>query len=309
MLDRLEALLALEELGTMTRAATRLRVTQSAVSKRIAALQAEVGSPVFERHGRAIRLTRVGRELAESARPLVATLRGLVATERAEHAGRVSLAITESILASWGAPLLARLRERMPRVELQVLAHRGPVALDAVRSGRALLGLVGGKAPPARELAVLPVGEEPFVVVPSRLEPITLRRDTTLDVMEIETGSLTARALAPARARFERASGLRLRTTASVGSYACLVQMARAGLGHALVPAALARALGVPAAAQIALPGPGLTRPVFVATRKTSLQRPLVAAFLDALRDEIAVAGVLEPEVREIPGRRTGRRR
>lgn len=309
MLAQLEALLALEELGTMTRAATRLRVTQSAVSKRIAALEAEVGARVVERRGRALHLTGLGRELAGSARPLVATLRGLVASERAEHAGRIGIAVTESILASWGAPLLARLRERLPKIEVVVHAHRGPVALDAVRSGRALLGLVGGRAPSARELAALVLGEERLVIVPSRLAPLALRRGATIDLLEIEPSSLTARATQAARAPFERASGIRLRTTGSVGSYVCLVQMARAGLGNALVPEPLADALGVSAASRTSLPAPGLARPVFVAARKTSLERSLVAAFLDALREEVAAAGVLRPIESNISERARARRR
>ena len=57
MLDQLDALRALHETGTTRRAATRLRVTQSAVSKRIAALEERVGAPLLERHGRNVRLT------------------------------------------------------------------------------------------------------------------------------------------------------------------------------------------------------------------------------------------------------------
>ena len=69
MIANLEALAALADLGTMTHAATRLRITQSAVSKRIAALEREVGQPVTEAHGRGVRLTPAGHRLLQRAAP------------------------------------------------------------------------------------------------------------------------------------------------------------------------------------------------------------------------------------------------
>ena len=63
MLDQLEALRALKEEGTTARAAVRLRLTQSAISKRIDALEAEVGAPLIEAHGRGCRLTPAGEAL------------------------------------------------------------------------------------------------------------------------------------------------------------------------------------------------------------------------------------------------------
>jgi DNA-binding transcriptional LysR family regulator len=286
MLAQLEALIALEELGTMTRAATRLRVTQSAVSKRIAGLEHEVGGRIIERTGRAVRVTPLGRRLAAHARPLLAALRGELSGEAAEHSGRIPIALAESILASWGALLLADVRAQLPRVALEIHAHRSPVAVDALRAGRVLVAIVAGRpSAPAREVVFERLGDEPMVIVPSTLAPLALRRGTVLDVLSIESASATARALAPGLAALSRTRGLRLRAQPSAGSYACLVQMARAGLGHSLVPVGIARAMGVPEAALLQVPAPGLSRPVWLAARKTSLARPLVHAFITAWRD------------------------
>ncbi len=57
MINYLEALLALERTGTISEAAAQLRLTQSAVSKRIQALQNEVQFKVIEPDGRRVRLT------------------------------------------------------------------------------------------------------------------------------------------------------------------------------------------------------------------------------------------------------------
>ena len=59
MMDNLEALMALAECGTMSRAALRLSITQSAVSKRIANLQSQLGKRLVERSGPAGRVDAV----------------------------------------------------------------------------------------------------------------------------------------------------------------------------------------------------------------------------------------------------------
>jgi DNA-binding transcriptional LysR family regulator len=287
VLAPLEALLALQELGTMTRAATRLRISQSAVSKRVAALEAELGAKLLERDGRRVRLTPMGESLAARARPLVAELRASLAPEAGDRDAPLSLAVSESILASWGAVALANVRARLPRLRLALHAHRSPVAVDAVRSGRVLLAIVAGARLAARDLVVEPLGREEMVIAPSGLARLTLRRGA-LSVMAIEEGSATARALRPALAELARERGITLEIERRVESFACLVQLARAGLGHALVPRGIALAMGIPDGALLRLPGPGLWRPVSLVARKTTLQRPAVEAFRSALAPALA---------------------
>lgn len=65
MLDHIDTLATLADAGTMTRAATRLRLSQSSVSKRIAALEREVGRKLVEAQGRGVRLTPAGQRLLE----------------------------------------------------------------------------------------------------------------------------------------------------------------------------------------------------------------------------------------------------
>ena len=97
MIANLEALIALAEVGTMTRAATALRITQSAVSKRIAALEARLGLPLVEPDGRRVRLTADGTRLLQRAAPLVAELKSALMAEASEPAGVLVLGVSESI--------------------------------------------------------------------------------------------------------------------------------------------------------------------------------------------------------------------
>ena len=110
----------------MTRAATRLRITQSAVSKRIAALEADTGHKLIEPVGRKVRLTPLGVRLLEKTRPFLAGLEEALTNDVPTQGGRIIIGISESILCSWGASLLARVRADMPDLEFIVNTHRKP---------------------------------------------------------------------------------------------------------------------------------------------------------------------------------------
>jgi DNA-binding transcriptional LysR family regulator len=291
MLDALETLGLLSELGTMGRVATRLRVTQSAVSKRIAVLERELGGKLLERAGRNVRLTPKALELIGRAQPLLDELRSTLAGEAHLPRGRIVLGVSESILTSWGPLALADAQRALPELELLLHTHRSPVALDAVRSGELHLALVAGNAERNAErnhgLAAEHVLDEEMVVLglpQHTLLRASVRAPKEISVLSIERSSGTHRALEP-QLRALRARGLGLSIARELQSYAAIVQLARAGLGPALVPWPLARALGAARADVTSLPAPGLTRPVVLVARKTTWARPLVVKLSSVLRE------------------------
>jgi DNA-binding transcriptional LysR family regulator len=287
MLDALETLGLLGELQTMGRVATRLRVTQSAVSKRIAALEHELGAKLIEREGRRVRLTPKALELVGRAQPLLAELRSTLAGERYLERGRLVLGVSESLLTSWAPLALADVQRAQPDVELVLRAHRSPVALDALRSGELHLALVAGNAERGDGLTAELVAQEEMVVLGlARRATLraSLRAAQELAVLSIERSSGTHRALEP-QLKALRARGLALAVDRELQSYAGIVQLARAGLGPALVPWPLAQALGAVRADVARIPAPGLTRPVTLVARKTTWARPLVARFANELRE------------------------
>lgn len=283
MLTNLEALAALADAGTMTRAATRLRVTQSAVSKRIAALQDELGITLLERDGRRVRLTAAAHRILERATPLLSELRHALADERAIGGGSLAIGVSESVLTSWGPAALARATRALPGLELTIGAHRSPVAVDRVRAGEYIVALCAGAPDLGGDLTHVPITDEQLVLVPSALGPLRPRAGARIDVLTIERGSATWRALEPALATLRRERRIDIHVARTVQSFACVVQLARAGFGHGLVPRPLARALGVPSRALVPLPRPGLTRPIIAVARPRTLARPLVSAFVAQL--------------------------
>lgn len=278
MIDQLDALAALRTAGTMGRAATILRVTQSAVSKRIAALESEVGTTLIERHGRHVRLTAEGERILEHARPLLASLREVLHTRAPSRHTPLRIAATDSLLASWLPSTLRAALERVPQIELELHAHRGPALLDRVRSGTYALGFCPSVASD-KELQVRELAREPMVLVPARLEP--LPREDPLPIWAIEQQSLTWEAIASRLSRVRRATGFSLQVTGRLETFTALVQVARAGFGHALVPIGVARNLGVPADRLVRLGD--LSRPVAAVARRTTFERPAVRALLAEL--------------------------
>lgn len=287
-LSNLDALVALAEAGTMTRAATRLRISQSAVSKRIAALTDELGFRVLERDGRRVRLSPAGAEVLARAAPLLAELRHALVDQRSARGGVVSLAVSESILASWGPAALAQVSAGLPELELVLHAHRSPVAVDRVRAGECMLALVAGDPDAGDELSSEVLAEEPMVIVPSGLVRLPRGASRALEVMTIEPGSSTWRALKPRVARLRRERGIDLQVGRSLESFSSIVQLARAGFGHGLVPRAMAEALGVPADTLVELPG--VSRPVRLVGRRLALSRPLLSALATRLRAAVLTA-------------------
>jgi DNA-binding transcriptional LysR family regulator len=280
MLDRLDALQALAATGTMGQAAASLRITQSAISKRIAALEAELGTKLIEREGRRVRLTAEAQRLLIEARPVLANLRDVLAARGAPREPVLRVAASDSLLASFLPSALRAALERLPDLQIELHAHRGPILLERVRSGDYALGLCPAGAGDG-ELVQRELMREPMVIVPARLLPFA--KTPVVRVWAIEQRSLTWEAIAPRLLRLRKNAGFAIEVEARLESFAALVQVARAGFAHALVPRGIARDLGVPADKLVLLPG--VSRPIAAVARRSTLERSQVRSLLAQLTD------------------------
>lgn len=282
MIDQLEALRALREAGTTGRAAVRLRITQSAVSKRIAALEEQLGVRLVERSGRNVRLTAPAERLLAEAEPLLLKLREVLAVhERPRDDVRVRVAATESLLSSFLPAVLRQIGDASPGLRLELHAHRGPVLLERVRAGDYALGICAD-AGAEGELRAVRLGDEAMVLVPAGLRPFQPAAGAVVPVWTIEAASLTWQVLERRLRRRGRAWGFSVAVEGRLESFTALVQIARAGFGHALVPRGVAEAMGVPADAVLRLPE--LSRPIAAVARRTTLEHPAVVALVRALQ-------------------------
>lgn len=112
---------AAARLGSFTRAADELNVTQSAVSKQVKSLEETLGFQLFERKHRAVELTPAGSEVLESAQPLLHALESTVTRIRQRRNERsVSIVCTQAVGQYWLFPLLVEFRKQHPNITVTV---------------------------------------------------------------------------------------------------------------------------------------------------------------------------------------------
>ena len=123
--NQARAFLATAEAGSLSRAARQLRLTQPTLSRQVAALEAELGVGLFDRVGKSLVLTPAGRDLLNHFRDMGAAA-GRVALAAAGHsqavAGRVSLTCSDVFAAYVLTPLLPELRDLAPGIEIEIIA-------------------------------------------------------------------------------------------------------------------------------------------------------------------------------------------
>jgi DNA-binding transcriptional LysR family regulator len=141
----LAAFVAAVDAHTLYAAADSLALTQSAVTKRIAALERRVGRPLLERGRAGVRPTAAGRALYPEARAALAALeRARLAVVHADAASTLAVAASHTISGYLLPGWLAGFRADRGMLRIAVEVVNSPGVLAAVRGGRAQLGFVEG---------------------------------------------------------------------------------------------------------------------------------------------------------------------
>ncbi|MEW6694536.1 putative HTH-type transcriptional regulator [Tepidimonas thermarum] len=170
--DALECLAAIVEEGGFERAAQRLSITQSAVSQRLRALEAQAGAVLLVR-SRPIRPTPAGQLLIKHAKmmrllraDLEHDLRELAPTvaRRPRDEGRISVAINADSIASWALPAVTPLvRDGVP---LEIIHDDQDFTHEWLREGQ-VMGCVTSLAQALRGCRLEPLGRMRYVAVAS----------------------------------------------------------------------------------------------------------------------------------------------
>lgn len=182
-LRHLQSFLALAEELHFGRAADRLGIAQPALSRQIQQLEAEIGSDLFERTPRAVKLTRAGEELQLRVKPHVDGIGSAVAACRAAAAGvtgRLQIGFTSNLSYVFLPRVLAELKNLAPEAAFDVHELSTDHQINALRSGEIGLALV-----------VLPVSDpgliqrrlfqEPLIAVMPADHPLAKFSELTLD--------------------------------------------------------------------------------------------------------------------------------
>ncbi|HDN9021207.1 MULTISPECIES: LysR family transcriptional regulator [Aeromonas] len=273
LLEGLETLSLLASEGTMAKVASRLYISQSAVSKRIAQLELRLGKKLIEPDGRQIRLTPQARELLDRVAPSLAEMKGVLADSLTlTDLTPLPIACSETLLAGYLARFMHDYLGRDPHIALST--HHTPVILARVRSGDALLGICAGRLPPGHGLGAELLLEEPFYLVGDDQHEAPSADQRKILTMDLENPSN--------RYLREPLAQLGLVPAMELDSYLALIELAKAGIGPVLLPAGLLALVGEQG--ETARPLPGLGRPLHLVYRQSSLKRERIAQLVSALR-------------------------
>jgi DNA-binding transcriptional LysR family regulator len=129
---------AVARLGGMNRAAAELHTVQSNVTARVRQLEAELGTPLFDRHSRGVALTAAGRRLLPYAGRVRALLDAArrAALDDGTPKGLLHLGSLETTAAMRLSPLLAAYAGRFPEVDMVLTTGTSGELVEAVRARR-----------------------------------------------------------------------------------------------------------------------------------------------------------------------------
>jgi LysR family transcriptional regulator, nitrogen assimilation regulatory protein len=120
-ISQIRTLCHVAEIGSLSGAAQRLGIAQPALSRQIRLLEQELGAPVFERHGRGMTPTELGRQLLEPAGKILGhidEMRRLATQEATSFVGRVRVGVTPTVAEVATLPLVERIRHAHPLLSL-----------------------------------------------------------------------------------------------------------------------------------------------------------------------------------------------
>jgi DNA-binding transcriptional LysR family regulator len=291
-LQQLRYVVAVADEGRFTRAAARLHVAQPSISSAVAALEHELGAPLFYRDRSEVTLTGAGEVFLPWARQVLAdceagaaAVRDLLGLER----GRLVLGATPSLATNLLPSVIAQFHTDHPGLELTVDEAGSQDLVGRLEKGEMDLAVV--ILPIDRPwVESSPLMEEELVLAVDRDHPYAGRR--SIRVVELEQVPLVM---------FKDGYDLRETTLAACRRAGFVPTMAVQGLemdgALALAGAGVAAAVvpesvvaGAPALTAVRFRGGSLKRTVGLASRKDRPFTPAARAFAGALRSYIAAS-------------------
>ena len=145
-LDLLRSFFAIVDQGSLNKAAERLRVSQSTLTRQMQALEQEVGGPLLERGPGGVALTATGHALLEGMKPLLGQFDAALADVRGRARGQsaeLRVGYLMSAAQDYLNPALAELRKGHPEVKVKMRDLSPGEQMKALRAGELDVALIG----------------------------------------------------------------------------------------------------------------------------------------------------------------------
>ncbi|KJG07919.1 transcriptional regulator [Photobacterium angustum] len=276
LLEGIETLLVLAEEGTMSRTGSRLYISQSAVSKRIAKLEATLGTKLIIPAGRLIKLTPDAHALINNVGPSFNEIRGLIFEhQNLDDQSIITIDCSETLVAGYLSQAMGQYFQHDKYIS--ITTHHTPVIVENVQSGKASIGFCAGHLPANYSFIAEHLIDEPFKVVFN--QPLTAL-PKALVVNDLKNPSNYSQA-----AILQKVG---IAPLMEMDSYTAAAQLALAGMAPALVPLSIVNTLKIEDTFCFDFEAlSGLTRPINLIYRQNSYKLPRVKKLVKTIADVV----------------------
>jgi DNA-binding transcriptional LysR family regulator len=234
-----EAFYWVATLKSVSRAAEKLFITQSAMSARVAALEDELGALLLDRRDKTFRLTVAGSRFLLHAQKMLELQRAAKEEIGSGTSPQLTVRVgaIESVLHSWLIPWIEQLRVQQPTLELELTVEATPVLIDQLRRG--VLDLVFAALPASGDgIRTKPLAAMKMCFVGNsglhKKRSYTLSDFAEHDLLTFQRGSQPHVGLLDVL----KAEGVQPRKVHAISSISAMVQLVQGGFGVATLPIA-----------------------------------------------------------------------
>lgn len=181
-LRHLRRFIAVAEELHFSRAAARLHIEQSPLSRTIRQLESDLGVRLFERNSHGTRLTWPGQVFLDEARRVLGAVeqaRAAACAAATGYRGQLRIALSDGISQLYLSALLAKCREDSPEVEIRLCEVSFASLLRGLRNGAYDAGLAKAESP-GDDLVIHPVWREPLAIAVPARHPLLAYRELPL---------------------------------------------------------------------------------------------------------------------------------
>jgi DNA-binding transcriptional LysR family regulator len=290
-IDGIQAFVLIARLGGFQKAAEKLRLTPTALTRRIQRLEGYLGLKLLDRTTRSVALTAVGREFLPQAERLVEELTRSVDRLKGiskSHQGDVVIACLAFLAHRWLPAVIREYADRYPGNRVSILDRNATQVIEAVKQGQAAFGvnLLTAREP---ELDEWPLAEDPYVLFCLKGHPLSgYKRANWKDLRGFDLIALAGNSESRILINYQLARRkLDLRGRFEVEHLSTAIGLVAAGAGVAILPASTLPVDVRSSIRQVPLVSPVIKRKVgLIRPRGTSLS-PAAQALHDLIAREL----------------------
>jgi DNA-binding transcriptional LysR family regulator len=232
--------LAVSETLNLTKAAERCNVAQPALTRAIKALESELGGELLRRERSLSHLTELGRRILPMLRQCYDTALSAKVVAASINKGEVaplSIAVSNAVTLAPFANILRELSRALPGLELNLYRGSGDEVAEHLKSGTAELAITGPLGAAWARLDALPLFEEPFALVVTKMHRLANKTKGEFEDLASETILVNAGCeMANELGGVLKANGISDAVIQKLATQDDLLTLLKAGLGVGIIP-------------------------------------------------------------------------